>query len=78
MGGAYRARHSVMSGVGAFREAVSGAPSYELVAQPRTDTHQVRTVHNHYTLCIQLYSMCTYINLVANAIIIIVGCIAYR
>lgn len=44
VGGAYRAKHSLMSGGSAFRDAVQEAPAYELVAKPREEAHKVRGV----------------------------------
>ena len=44
VGGAYRAKHSLMSGGSAFRDAVQESPAYELVAKPREEAHKVRGV----------------------------------
>ncbi len=50
VGGAYRARHSVMNEESGcvFREAVKEAPPYQLAARPREDNHKVKNYNYRY------------------------------
>ena len=41
LGGAYRARHSLMSEGTAFKEAVKEAPPFTRATSPREDAHKV-------------------------------------
>ena len=45
LGGALRAKHALMPEGTAFKDAVEGAPPYNLAVSPRAEHHQVSVLH---------------------------------